>query len=133
MGFNRDIYKHMANKDPRYSRLEVGQEILLETEDLPRIVEMIPAKGKEGDEDYEPGREGEISSVSLKPPLKVKIVSLDTDFGKNVGVELPEAPKGHRWYDAHEADGAAKLGFGWFVTLDDVQQANPKLFKKNED
>lgn len=119
-------------KDTRFSKLEVGQEVLLDTSDLPRIVEMIPAKGEEGQEGYEAAHEGEISNVTPTKPITVTLVVVDGGVGKQIGVQLPEPPKDHRWYDAHECDGEGKKGYCWWVTLDDIEQANPDLFKDEE-
>jgi hypothetical protein len=115
-----------------FKKLEVGQEILVDTSDLPRVIEMIPAVGKEGDEDYVGAHEGEVAELSLNKPMTVTIVSLATAPGKDVGIHLANPPKGTRWYDAHECDGDTDKGFGWFISLEDVKQANPELFPDSE-
>lgn len=116
-----------------FKNLEVGQEILVMTEDLPRVVEQFPAEGKEGDEDFKMAREGEPMGIQLNKPMTATIVSLDTEPGKQVGIRLANPPKGTRWYDAHSCDNETDQGFGWFITLEDVKQANPKLFSDDNE
>lgn len=100
---------------------EVGQTIQFVGR-LPRIIEVgIKHVDEEGEERT---REGEISNVEIKNPIEAKVVVVDAGPGKAIGVELPEPPKGYRWYDAHECDGAAKRGYGWFITPEQVLEVS---------
>ena len=89
---------------------------------LPRIIEVgIKHVDEEGEERT---REGEISSIEMGSPTGAKVVVVDAGPGKTIGVELPEPPKGYRWFDAHECDGAAKRGYGWFITPEQVLEVS---------
>lgn len=110
-------------------KLEVGKEIKLVSEDLPRVVQMIQPVGKPGEEGYQAGHEGEVSKIKLNSPMTVTVVALNKAPGKTVGVKLALLPKDTRWYDAHSCDGATDNGFGWWITPEDVAQANPELLK----
>jgi hypothetical protein len=111
-------------------KLQVGQTINVLSAKLPRVVEMFPPKGKEGDKDFVAGYEGEVYVVELKKPLKAEIVALEAGIGKIVGIKLPTPPKDTRWYDAHECDGATDQGYGWWITPEVVAQDNPELLEK---
>lgn len=90
---------------------------------LPRLIE-VGIKHTDEETGEERTREGEIVAYDSEEGITAKVALVDAGVGKAIGVELPEPPKGYRWYDAHECDGAAKRGYGWFITPEQVLEVS---------
>lgn len=60
-----------------------------------------------------------------KPPLRkhkygAKVVIIQDVPGKTIGVELDSPGDNLKWSNAHECDGDAPMGFGWWITAEEI-------------